>query len=165
MAASPGAEAPTETSGVGTTPAAEDKASPSPSENGRKSKGVCGKASDKDKAGSGSGKDKKGKGGEKDKGSRGKGGGGAAAVTGGGAGGNNQIRKKAPVFLFFTVHQTGQFCGVAQMLGPLDHGGQKVCAMVFSLMSYLCCCCCCCFKAFVVKVVNVHLSIRNLTTF
>lgn len=35
-------------------------------------------------------------------------------------------RKKAPVFLFFSVHQSAQFCGVAQLSGPMDHGAKKV---------------------------------------
>lgn len=63
------------------------------------------------------GKDKKGE--------RGRGAAEKSRAAGGGNGGN-QGRKKPPVFLFFTVHQSGQFCGVAQMLGANDNGSKKV---------------------------------------
>ncbi|CAM9936526.1 unnamed protein product, partial [Ectocarpus sp. 12 AP-2014] len=53
--------------------------------------------------------------------------GGTVATSGkGGKGAGRGSKKAPPVFLFFSVYQSAQFCGAAQLCGPLDHQGKKV---------------------------------------
>lgn len=72
------------------------------------------------------GKDKQTKGHQ----AKGKGGGGGGAGVASAGGASKAGRKKAPVFLFFSVHQSGQFCGAAQLMGPLEHRLKKVGCML-----------------------------------
>lgn len=45
-----------------------------------------------------------------------------------GSKGGEERKKGPPVFLFFSVHQSGQFCGAAELMGPLENAGaKKVC--------------------------------------